>query len=100
MGRMLQVAYEVYQINVGLQGNMFTQSFKQLSVLLEEHWFFDKGHLCTHFKVYLVIHKDNDIPLMCGSDWSIMEYFLELGVFNMEQLCVLGRFHNYLQLIF
>ncbi len=41
MGKMLRQAYEVFQIDVGLGGNIFTWNFSSLSHLSQHNWFFD-----------------------------------------------------------
>ena len=73
MGQMLLQAYEVFQIDVGLQGIIFTRCFMSLSKLSAEHWFFDMWRLCLHFNVSLTVHATNDIPLVREGDRSLME---------------------------
>ena len=41
MGKMLKVAFETFQIDVGLDGNIFTRAFDHFSPLATHGWFFD-----------------------------------------------------------
>ena len=95
MGHMLKVAFETFQIDVGLDGNIFTRNFDHLSPLAANSWFFDLWRLCSHFQVSLVIHEENDIPLVRKRDKGLMDCFIELGVFSMDQLCILSRFRKF-----
>ena len=63
MGQMLRHAFEVFQVDVGLHGNIFTRNFKQLSHLAADSWFFDIWRPCDHFEMSLTVHDSNNIPL-------------------------------------
>ncbi len=89
---MLQQAYEVFQNNVGLQGNIFTQTFMDLLHLLVNNWFFDLWWLSDHFKVLLVVHELNNVLLIHVDDCLLMECFVALWLFLNKQLGVLVCF--------
>ena len=95
MGQMLRHAFEVFQVDVGLHGNIFTRDFKRLSHLAARSWFYDVWRLCDHFDVSLVVHRSNDIPLIRVGDRALMECFLDLRVFSSDQLDVLARFRKF-----
>ena len=63
-----------------------------MSKLSAKNWFCDLWQLCTHFHVLLTVHEENHISLVRDKDRAIMECFIDLGVFNVEQWCVLGRY--------
>ena len=86
MGQMLKHAYEVFQVDVGLDGNVFTRNFERLSQLSAQNWFYDLWRLCAHFCVSLTVHEENRIPLVREGDRALMECFIDLGVFDVEQL--------------
>ena len=95
MGKMLKVAFETFQIDVGLDGNIFTRAFDHFSPLATHGWFFDLWRLCSHFDVSLIIHEENDIPLVRERDKGLMDCFVDLGVFSTNQLCILARFRKF-----
>jgi hypothetical protein len=64
MGSMLLQAFEVFQMDVGLQDNIVTPNFSTVSCLLAQHWFFDMWQLCNHFKVFLVVNTSNNVPMV------------------------------------
>ena len=92
MEKRLTHAYEVFQVDSGLGGNIFTQNITHLSKLSTEHWFYDLWRLCTHLCVSLTVQEENNTPLARDGDSALMECFIHLGIFNVNQLCVLGRY--------
>ena len=95
MGLMVRNAYETFQLDIGLHGNIFTRSFAEFSHLSADNWFYDLWRLCDHFEVSLIIHDSHDVPLLRDGDRALMECFISLGLFSDDQLDTLARFRKY-----
>ena len=95
MGQMLMQAYETFQMDVGLHGNIFTRPFSELSCLASDSWFFDLWRLLDHFNVTLEVDESNDIEFVREGDRSLVECFVALGCFSPDQLAVLNRFRKF-----
>ena len=61
MGKMLMQAYQVFQMEVGLGGNIFQKPFKALGHLATHGFFQNLWELLDLFGVFLRIHKRFDI---------------------------------------
>lgn len=53
MGQLMQQAYETFQIDVGLDGSIFTRNYRKLGKLAKRSWFSHMWRLCQHFDVKL-----------------------------------------------
>ena len=94
MGRMLMRAFHVFQMDTGIQGNIFTRKFVtgQVSNLADRStWFYDLWRLCDHFNVDLVVNADDNIPRIREGDKALMECFIDLAVYTSKELAILGR---------
>ena len=91
IGQMLKQAFEAFQMNVGLEGNIFVRDFSRLGDLSEDCWFKKTWELCYRFKVSIIIHECYDIPLMRSRDRAVMECFIDNGAYDITDLVVLNR---------
>jgi hypothetical protein len=95
VGKMLHQAYETFQMDVGLQGNLFTRNFDHLGHLASDCWFKKLWELCHRFNVDLSLHPSNDVPLTRTGDRALMELFYNAGCYNKVQLDILNRVRKY-----
>ena len=98
MGRVLMQAFHVFQMDTGLQGNIFTRKFGsgQVSDLAKKSmWFYDLWRLCSHLKVDLVVNADHNVPRVREGDRALMECFIELNAYTIEELMILGRYRKF-----
>ena len=61
-GHLLRHAYKVFQMEVGLDGNIFTRDYDKLEYLSSHSWFKATWALCWRFRVNIRISDENDIP--------------------------------------
>ena len=67
MGQMLKQAYQTFQLDVGLGGNIFDMSFEKLGKISSTYgWFCNLWELLQMFKVKVTLRISNkyDIPLL------------------------------------
>ena len=69
---MLRQAFEAFQMNVGLEGNIFVRDFNRLGDLAEDYWLKKAWELSHRFKVALIIHESHDIPKTRRRDKALM----------------------------
>ena len=75
-GRMLHQAYQVFQVEVGLGGNIFARSFEVFGQLAT-HGFFRN---CFHrYSVTFHLHANFDIPLLRSHDHTLMDAVHDTG---------------------
>ena len=91
ISQMLRQAFEAFQMNVGLEGNIFERDFSRLGKLSEDCWFKKTWELCHRFKVSIIIHERYDIPLTRSRDKALMECFIDNGAYNITDLIILNR---------
>jgi hypothetical protein len=73
MGNMLMQAYQVFQTEVGLGGNIFRKPFRSLGHLATHGFFQNLWELLDLFGVSLRIHNIFNIPLLRVDDRMIMD---------------------------
>jgi len=96
MGQMLKRAYQAFQLDVGLGGNIFDHSFKKLGKTSSTYgWFCNLWELLRMLKVTLRISKEYDIPLLRVHDRMMMDAIIETGIFTMTELIQIQRGRHY-----
>ena len=95
MGQLLNQAYQVIQMEVGLGGNIFDRSFTKLGKLATQGWFRNLWELLQMFKVKLRISKEYDIPLLRVHDSMFMDAIIETGIFSTQELLQIQRVRHY-----
>ena len=63
ISKMLRQAFKAFQMNVGLEGNIFVGDFTRLCNLSEDCWFKETWKPCHRFKAAIIIHECYDIPM-------------------------------------
>ena len=95
VGRLLQQAFECFQMDVGLDGNIFNRSFSTLGHLASHSWFKSLWEFCDYYSVDFSFSEDMNINFLREGDKALMECFLLCGVFTIDQLRTLNRVRKY-----
>ena len=90
MSKILKQVIEGFQMNVGLEGNIFVRGFNRFGDLGEHCWSKKTWELCHRFKVTLIIHESQDIPKTRRRDKALMECFIDNGAYNITNVVVLN----------
>ena len=61
---MLHQAYQVFQVEIGLGGNIFSQSFISFGRLATHGFFCNLWELLHRYGVVFFLNRDFDIPLL------------------------------------
>jgi len=82
LGRMLHQAYQVFQVENGLGGNIFSQSFISFG-RSATHVFICNLWLLLHiYGVVFHLHSNFDIPLVREQDRTLMDAVHNTGIFD------------------
>jgi hypothetical protein len=73
LGRMLHQAYQVLQVEVGLGGNIFSQSFISFGRLATHGFFCNLWELLHRYGVMFCLHSNFDIPLLQEQDRTLID---------------------------
>jgi hypothetical protein len=96
MGQMLKQAYQTFQLDVGLGGNIFDRSFEKLGKISSTYgWFCNLWELLQMFKVTLRISNEYDIPLLRVNDKMMMDAIIETDIFTTSELMQIQRVRHY-----
>ena len=82
----MRLAYETFRISVGLGGNIFERDYDHLGKLAEPCWFTHLWHLCYMFQSPIKLAIKYEVPLMRERDTSLMDAFIETGIWQIDQL--------------
>jgi len=96
-GNFLLQAYEVFQVEVGLGGNIFERDFTRYGMLATNGWFKNLWQLCHRYRVRFVI-RDHDIPLLREGDEPVMERLLRLNAYSPTEIVRLNRVRKFLKI--
>ena len=88
---MLKQAFEAFQMNVGLEENIFVRDFTCLGDLAEDWWFKKSWELCHRFTVTIIIHECYDITMTRRWDKAFMECFIDNRAYNITVLVILNQ---------
>jgi hypothetical protein len=96
MGQMLKQAYQSFQLDVGLGGNIFDHSFEKLGKISSTYgWFCNLWELLQMFNVTLRISKEYDIPLLRVHDRMMMDAIIDTDIFTTTELIQIQRVRQY-----
>ena len=95
MGKLLNQAYQVFQVEVGLNGNLFDYSFEVYGNFATHGFFQNLWQLIRLFVSRFPIHDTFDIPLLCKDDRTIMELVADTGIFSRGELIRLNRYWHH-----
>ena len=90
---MLQQAFHVFQMDTGLQGNIFTRTFGEgcASKLAEKiTWFYNLWWLCDNFAVSLIVNREHSVLMIREGDKALTECFLDSNAYSMEEMKIQG----------
>ena len=82
---MLKRAYEVFQVEVGLSGNIFEVSFESYGGYATMGWFAHFWQLCDLFDVKFRIAAEFNIPMLREDARPLMDVISELGIFSIAE---------------
>ncbi len=81
MGNLLSQDYQVFQVEVGLHGNMFDYSFEDYGDLATHGFFRNMWQLLQLFGVWFQLCNTFDIPLLRQDHRAVMEAIVDTGIF-------------------
>ena len=90
-GRMLRQSYEIFQMEVGLSSNIFTEDFSRLGNLASNGWWKHLWHLCWKYKVGFHMRRKWQIPLLRDNDRSFMDVICQSDIFTKEHKVRINR---------
>ena len=96
-GRMLKQAYEVFQVEAGLEGNIIAKDFRRNCCLVTHGWFKNLWELCDRYGVTFEI-LGHHLPLLRAGSESIMGKAVRLSVWTTKELIRLNRVRKYKKL--
>ena len=95
LGNLLTQSYQVFQMEVGLGGNIFSKPFAELGHLATHGFFRSLWELLDLYGVSFRFHQSIDIPLLRENDRMIMDAVVETGLFNRSELDQINRFRHH-----
>jgi hypothetical protein len=84
-GRMLHQAYQVFQVEVRLGGNIFSQSFVSFGGLATYGLFRNLWELLHRYGVVFCLHVDFNILILCEHDRTLMDAVNNTGIFDKHE---------------
>jgi hypothetical protein len=94
-GRMLHQAYQVFQIEVGLGGNIFPRSFVAFCRFATHSFFQNLWELPHRYGVVFCIHGNFNILLLWEHDHTLMDAVHDTGIFDRHEQETLNRYWHY-----
>jgi len=94
-GQFLKQAYEVFQVETGLLGIIFSLDYAELESLVTHGWFKHLWQLCQIYKLDFTVHKDFDIPLLREDDWTIMDEVIRTTIYLQTHLMQINRVRKF-----
>jgi hypothetical protein len=94
-GRMLHQAYQVFQVEVGLGGNIFSESFISYGRLATHGFFRNLWELLHRYGVVFCLHPNFDIPLLREQDRTLIDAVHDTGIFNRREQETLNWYRHY-----
>ncbi len=95
MGKLLSQAYQVFQVEVGLHGNIFDYFFKDYGDLATYGFFRIMWQFLWLFGARFQICDTFDIPLLQQDDRAVMEVIADTGIFLQGELVRINRVCNH-----
>jgi hypothetical protein len=94
-GRMLHQAYQVFQDEVGLGGNLFSRSFIFFGRLATHVFFCNLRELLHRYGVVICLHSNFDIPLLREQDRTLMDAVHDTRIFDWWEQETLNPYRHY-----
>jgi hypothetical protein len=92
LGRMLHQAYQVFQVEVGLGGIIFSQTFVAFGRFATHGFFRNLWELLHRYGVVFRLHATFDIPLLCVHDHTLMDAVHNTGIFDRHEQETLNKY--------
>ena len=92
--------YQVFRMDTGLSGNIFTMDFKRFGHLAEHSWFKHTWELCCLFNVQYTITSAWDFPLVRQADKGIMNVLVDLNIYGNTDLDTINRVRRFKKAFF
>ena len=95
LGQVLQLVYESFQMEVGLDGNVLTRSYEKLGHLASHSWFKVLWQYSSLYKVQIALDPKYLLTPTRQGDKPLVELFIEHGYKGvaLERLNRVRRFH-------
>ena len=78
LGQALRLAFELVQVETGLQGNFLLRNFDTYGCLATHTWFKQLWELVHHFQVEVILSDDIIVPPIRENDKVLMEEVLQI----------------------
>ena len=95
IGKMLHQAYQVFQVEVGLGGNIFAKSYVSFQGLATHGFFRNLWELLECYGILFHLHADFDIPLLRERDRTLMDAVCETGIFTKQEIISINHTRHY-----
>jgi hypothetical protein len=92
MGKLLSQVYQVFQVEVGLHGNIFDYSFENYGDLATHGFFRNMWQLLQLVGAQFRKCNTFDILLLWQEDRAAMEAIVDTGIFSQRELVRMNRF--------
>jgi hypothetical protein len=92
---MLHQAYQVFQVEVGLGGNIFAKSYMSFQGLATHGFFRNLWELLERYGILFCLHAEFDIPLLRERDRTLMDAVCETGIFTKQEIISINRTRHY-----
>eukprot|EP00956_Cyclotella_meneghiniana_P035617 scaffold116441_cov45-Cyclotella_meneghiniana.AAC.1 len=94
LARSFQALYEAFQMEVGVNGNVLSRSYSELSHLATHSWFKILWQYSSSYDVKILFHDRFHIQPTRERDISIIDWFIQHG-FSGDSLGTLNRVQKY-----
>jgi hypothetical protein len=94
-GRILHQAYQVFQVEIDLSGNIFSLSFEAFGRFATHGLFRNLWGLLHRYGVLFHLYVNFGIPLLCEHDRTLMDAVKDTGIFDRREQETINRYQNY-----
>jgi hypothetical protein len=92
---MLHQAYQVFQVEVRLGGNIFSRSFISFSRLATHEFFCNLCELLRRYGVVFCLHSDFNILLLWEQDRTLMDVVHDTRIFDWREQETLNQYRHF-----
>ncbi len=95
LGWILHQAWQVFQVKVGLGGNIFSRSFILFGGLATYGFFRNLWELLHRYGAVFRLHSNFDIPLLWEQDCTLMVAVHDTGIFDQREKETLNLYRHF-----